>query len=154
MDNATGNTPGPVPRPTTFPRTAHSVLGFGRLIVEFIDANRLPKTGRLEDIATGTHVSAIGRVTTVTPIPSLIDPAGDPVGAWVVITATDGTKANLHVPADRYQQLFGDLVEDTRVEVYGTVLEGDDFSPPLIEARTVRSLPTHPQRLTTVGGAR
>lgn len=142
------------PDQTPAPRTAHSALGFGRLIVEHVDAKGSPKTGRLEEIPTSTHVSAIGTVTTVTPIPSLTDPDGDPVGAWVIITATDGTKANIHVAGDRYPLLFGELVEDTRVEVFGTVLEGDTYSPPLIEARTIRTLPARPPLLILVGGAR
>jgi hypothetical protein len=141
------------PTRTTGTRTAHSVLGFGRLIVEHLDANGSPKTGRLEDITTGTHVSATGTITAITLIPSR-NSDSDPIGAGVIITGTDRTKGNLEISAALYQRVFGDLVEGDRIQATGTVIEGDDFTPPLITVRAVRRMTARPPLMTLVGGAR
>lgn len=119
-----------------------SLYGHGRLIVEFLAATG-PKTGRLNDLQAGLHVSAIGTITAIELIPSEDDPEGEPAGAWVKLTATDGTNCTLAVDAGQYRRYFGDLLEGARAEVYGTVRSYDPFFPRLIEVRTVRLLSRH-----------
>lgn len=119
-----------------------SLYGHGRLIVEYV-ASTGPKTGRLSELAAGLHVSAIGTITSIDLIPSEDDPEGEPAGAWVKLTATDGTNCTVGFNASQYTRHWGSLLENARVEVYGTTAEMSPFFPRLIEARTVRVLSRH-----------
>lgn len=112
MQNAIGTPsqvgPRPLPRPQIFPRFDFAA----RMTVEHLDAAGTATPERLDDIANGVTVTAIGTVTRV-------DRHGP--RAVVVIASTTGDTALVHISAEVYAAASRFLAVDRRIRVTGTV---------------------------------
>lgn len=118
--------------PRTRPLSAARVLGYGRLPVDHANG-----TGPLDETPLGTLVTATGTITRIT-----MAGTNDAPRAFATLSAgRAGTSATVNVGSDHYLSLFGYLVEDTEVEIEGTVRQPFEDWPPLIDATGVRPLP-------------
>ncbi|GAA1111795.1 hypothetical protein [Streptomyces javensis] len=104
----------------------------GRLIVEFIGGLG-PDTRHLDVVASGEMVTATGTITGVNLVGHDEYPR-----AIVTVTGADGESAQCTVDTEHYLDLWGYLVEDTRVQVRGTVRRPLLEMPALIDVKAIR----------------
>ncbi|WP_332756974.1 hypothetical protein [Streptomyces sp. MT206] len=101
----------------------------GRLAVEFLTASGRPGWGQLTQRPTGTLVTAVGTVTVLHVLDSVM---------VVTLTGSTGNTALCSIDSDHYVDFCSYLCDGSEVEVCGKVRRPAYGPSPLIDALTIR----------------